>query len=184
MMEYFNHKLSRKHHEPETKQPQTPVLTEEDEEFLQRIASEGTPPPLPERPLNLAVAGETEGNNAQLVLLDDARNVPLPDIPDTPDEGPHVKEDKGKGKEKEKVKEKGKDKQHGDKKPFTWSFMRRDSRDSKRKAQQTAGLDLHSVAEGIKSEDAQVNEDGIVTPHEGKRTPGTSPMQLALKSIP
>jgi hypothetical protein len=46
MMEYFNHKLSKKHHVPE-ENSETPVLTDEDEEFLQRIASEGTPPPLP-----------------------------------------------------------------------------------------------------------------------------------------
>lgn len=153
-MEYFNHKLTRKHHPSEVKS-ETPVLTEEDEEFLQRIASEGTPPPLPERPQHLPVAGETHGNNAQLALMEDARTTPLPDLPDTPDEVTPVKE--GKGKEKAK----------SEKRPMTWSFLRRDSRDKKAKAKHTAALDLHSVAEGIKPEDAQPNEDGVVTPQEG-----------------
>lgn len=154
MIEYFNHKLSKKHHVPE-ENSETPVLTDEDEEFLQRIASEGTPPPLPARPQNLSVAGETYGNDAQLALIEHARNTPLPEVPDTPDEGTPVKE--GKGKEKAK----------SEKRPLTWSFLRRDSRDSKSKARQTTALDLHSVAEGLKPEDAQVNEDGIVTPQEG-----------------
>ncbi len=154
MMEYFNHKLARKNHTPEEK-IEKPVLTEEDEEFLQRVASEGTPPPLPERPLFLLVAGDTEGNDAQLALINDATNTPLPEVPDTPDEGPAVKE--GKGKEKAK----------SDKKPITWNFLRRDSRDTKRKAREATAVDLHSVAEGLKPADAQVNEDGIVTPHEG-----------------
>ena len=159
MMEYFNHKLSRKHHPTEIKS-ETPVLTEEDEEFLQRIASEGTPPPLPERPHHhLPVAGETHGNNAQLALVDDAQNIPLPDIPDTPDEVTPVKEGKGKEKAKEKTK--------SEKRAVTWSFLRRDSRDHKKKAQQTAAVDLHSVAEGIKPQDTPVNEDGVVTPQEG-----------------
>ena len=163
-MEYFNHKLARKHHPPDVKS-ETPVLTEEDEEFLQRIASEGTPPPLPERPhQHLPVAGESYGNNAQLALMNDARNTPLPDIPDTPDEVTPAKEGKGKEKAKE---EKSKEKAKSDKRPMTWSFLRRDSRDRKKKAQQTTALDLHSVAEGIKTEDAHVNEDGVVTPHEG-----------------
>lgn len=155
-MEYFNHKLARKHPVPEGKS-ETPVLTQEDEEFLQRIASEGTPPPLPARPQNLAVAGESQGNDAQLALIDDARSVPLPEVPDTPDEVTPVTEAKGKGKAK------------SGKTAHTWSFLRRDSRDNERKAQQATALDLHSVAVGLKSEDAHVNEDGIVTPHEGMR---------------
>ena len=156
-MEYFTHKLHKKTQVADAKPTETPVLTEEDEEFLQRIASEGTPPPLPERPQNLMVAGESRGNNAQLILFDDATNTPLPDIPDTPDEGTPVKEGKGKGKEKAK----------SEKRPFTWSFLRRDSRDRTTKARNTAALDLHSVAEGVKPQDAHVNEDGVVTPHEG-----------------
>ncbi len=155
MMEYFNHKISRKHHPPDVKS-EMPVLTEEDEEFLQRIASEGTPPPLPERPQQLPVAGETHGNNAQLALMHDARNTPLPDIPDTPDEDDTpVKDAKGKGKAK------------SEKRPMTWNFLRRDSRDRKTKAHHTTGVDLHSGAEGMKTENPHVGEDGVVTPHEG-----------------
>ena len=155
-MEYFTHKKAKALHE-EPERAEAPVLTEEDEAFLQRIASEGTPPPLPERPQYFSVAGETRGNDAQMVLMEGADKIPLPDVPDTPDgvmpgiEG----EQDNKGKEKAK-----------DGKKFSWSFLRRDSRDSKRK---TTATDLQSIAEGLKAPDAHPNEDGIVTPHEASK---------------
>ena len=88
MLDYFSAKKSKvqvKDKKPE-RRPSEPLFTNDDEEFLRKITSqiEGSPPPLPERPLNLAIAGDTEGNDAQLVLYDEARQVPLPDIPDTP----------------------------------------------------------------------------------------------------
>ena len=154
MMEYFNVKRGKKYQDHAQKS-EAPVLTDEDEAFLQRIASEGTPPPLPERPQDFAVAGETKGNDAQIALMNGAQNIPLPDVPDTPDgvmpaiESEHDSKAKGKAKE--------------EKRPFSWSFLRRDSRDGKRK---TTATDLHNIAEGLKAPDAQPNEDGIVTPHE------------------
>ncbi|KAL8806369.1 MAG: hypothetical protein Q9182_001399 [Xanthomendoza sp. 2 TL-2023] len=141
-----------------------PVLSEEDEAFLHRIATEGTPPPLPERPhpQDLPVAGETGENNAQLVLLTDAQKVPLPSAPDTPaDEiAPAVESeapDKGKGKLKEK------------KKAARWSFLRRDSRDSKRKAKEDTAAGLMGVAEGLKAAEAQPNEHHVVSDPEAKK---------------
>lgn len=161
MMEYFNINKFRKPHD-HLEKSEAPVLSEEDEAFLHRIASEGTPPPLPERPQDLPVAGETVGNNAQIALFNGAQNIPLPDVPDTPDEITSTEDDireKGKEKEKEKVKHQ---------RPFKWSFLRRDSRDNKRKKEVTA-TDLMSAAEGLKSADAKPNEDGNVSDHEAKK---------------
>ena len=162
MMEYFHFKKANKqpdHHE----KTEAPVLSEEDEAFLHRIASEGTPPPLPERPQDLSVAGETDNNNAQLVLMDGAQNIPLPDVPDTPNDVVPAVEEEGDGKKQEKVTVK-----HS-KTPFRWSFLRRDSRDSKRKGKEVAAADLSNAAEGLKSPDAKPNEDDNVSDHEAKK---------------
>ena len=171
-MEYLKSKSHKSKAPPvqTMEQDETPVLTEEDEAFLARIESEGTPPelpdrpapPLPHRPQDLPVAGETEGNNAQIALLDGSQNIPLPDAPDTPEgilttaEPEFIDSVKDKGTEKEK-------------KRFTWSFLRRDSRDSQRRNKQTAATDLMSAAEGLKAADAQPNEDGIVSDPEAKK---------------
>lgn len=83
MLEYFTYKKYKKHQgEKKGSTPSTPsahptapkpVLTAEDEHFLERIVSaEGTPPPLPERPRHegLPEAGNSEGNEAQMVVSD------------------------------------------------------------------------------------------------------------------
>lgn len=162
MMEYFNF-AKAKLHSDHAEKSEAPVLSEEDEAFLHRIASEGTPPPLPERPQDLSVAGESSGNDAQLALMDGAQNIPLPDVPDTPDGIVPSMEDQedGKGKEKETVKH--------SKSPFRWSFLRRDSRDGKRKGKNVVASDLMSAAEDIKPPDAHANEDGHVSNHEAKK---------------
>lgn len=153
MMEYFHLKKSKPHDNPEPERvvepekAEVPVLTAEDEAFLDRIATEGTPPPLPERPLqHLPLAGEPAGNEAQVALFDGPQNIPSPDVPNTPQqeldrslEG--EKDAKGKGKAKAK----------SSRPLFTWSFHRRDSRDSKLKDKETAATDLMSVAEGLKA---------------------------------
>ena len=155
-MEYFTHKKGKAHAE-EAERSEAPVLTEEDEAFLHRITSEGTPPPLPERPQDFHVAGETSENHAQMVLFDGADRIPLPDVPDTPDGVmPGIEGERDiKGKEKTK-----------DEKKFSWSFLRRDSRDTKRK---TTAADLQAIADGLRAPDARPNEDGIVAPHEANK---------------
>ncbi|KAF2745080.1 hypothetical protein M011DRAFT_527870 [Sporormia fimetaria CBS 119925] len=105
----------------------SPILDEEDEKFLHRLASlsqepETTPPPLPERPV---------GRNAQEALMDGADKVPLPvSPPETSDTASKRKSmfsyfnidasrfkrsDKEKGKDKGKDKGKGKEKDKKDK---------------------------------------------------------------------
>lgn len=153
MVDYLNLKKSHVEAKTSPEPRDEPVLSEEDEAFLHHITS-GTdeiPPPLPARHTqDLAVAGDSTGNDAQVALMNSAQNIPLPDVPDSPEvfargEIP-ISNDKGKGKVK-----------HG---KNVWSFLRRDSRDRKRKAQKAAGM---------KGADAQPNEDGLVTPNEAKK---------------
>ena len=167
-MEYFSAKRQRSKSPTHSGAPLTaveaPVLNEEDEAFLHRIATEGVPPelperpapPLPARPQDLPEAGETQGNNAQIALFNGAQDIPIPDAPDTPEgvlttaEGQHIEKKTGKeGAKKSK-----------------WSWLRRDSRDARRQATATG---LMSAAEGLKSPDAQPNEDGQVSDPEAKR---------------
>ena len=170
MMEYFSSKRARSKSPAPPAQIETPVLNEEDEAFLARIETEGTPPelperpapPLPQRPQDLPRVGETEGNNAQIALLDGSHNIPLPDVPDTPDgvlttaEPDEIDQGSAKGKQKEVKKSK-------------WSFLRRDSRDVKRKNQEATATDLMSAAEGLKPAGAQPNEDHTVSDPEAKK---------------
>ena len=168
-MEYFSSKR------PQTKSPappatppaESPILNEEDEAFLHSITSEGTPPelperpgpPLPPRPQDLPQAGDTQGNDAQLVLFDDSQRGPLSDDPESIDTPTvTVDADHAEGAPRTNTVQ--------DKKRSKWSFLRRDSRDSKRKATATG---LMSAAEGLKSPDAQPNEDGNVSDPEARK---------------
>ena len=76
MLEYFTYKKVKKHqqekhghhHDDQTIQPPAPILTPNDEAFLQRITSEDDPAAsLPTRPLG-SVAGDTVGNEQQVAL--------------------------------------------------------------------------------------------------------------------
>lgn len=108
MLEYFTYKKVKKHQAEKhardsavsTPNVPAPVLTEEDENFLERIVSaEGTPPALPERPvyLNQPDVGDSTGNNAQMVVSEPAAATTTTGEGDATSEKtkPH-----GKGKEK------------------------------------------------------------------------------------
>ena len=166
MMEYFAAKRVRSK-SPQPPQDEAPVLDEDMEAFLARIETEGTPPELPERPppplpqrhprpQDLPETGSTESNNAQIMLYDDSQNVPLPDIPDTP-------EDVLSSAEPEVIKPKNEKGAHKDGKKSRWSFLRRDSRDVKRKNKQATATGLMSAVETMKAADAQPSEEHIVS---------------------
>lgn len=178
MMEYLRHKRAKHNHETleEAEESQDPLLSEEDEAFLKRIAEEGTPPPLPERrpqlperPLDLPVVGEVEANDMQLVLVDDPievddpKEIPLPETPATPRDASSTYE------EEENVANEDKGKAKNGKKRARWSFLRRDSRNSKRKSQKAAATDLMSVAQGLKAPDAHPNENSNVSDQEAQK---------------
>ncbi|KAI9724358.1 MAG: hypothetical protein M1812_000426 [Candelaria pacifica] len=147
MMEYFNYrkaKLHQDHHE----KSEAPVISEEDEAFLNRIASEGTPPPLPSRPTVLT-AGDPTGNEMQVALKEEAEHVPLPKTPEVEESSPQDEAEKGAEKGKGKAKEK---------KPTRWSFLRRDSRDRSNRDKQQAGADLGSAAAALKAAEEHTGE--------------------------
>ncbi|RDW77178.1 hypothetical protein BP6252_05231 [Coleophoma cylindrospora] len=103
MMEYFAYKKIKKHQAEKRAEAgaQTPIITDEDEHYLERIMSaEGTPPPLPARPsaINNGVAGDANGNKLQMVVHDGEAETEK-----------EKETTKAKGKSKENVK--GKDKE-------------------------------------------------------------------------
>jgi len=107
MLEYFTYKKVKKHQEEKKasgKEKETmvktppPVLNDEDEQFLTRIVSaEGTPPPLPTRPTFGAEAGDSTGNDAQIVVHDGREDHRRDSVKSV---------DKGKGKDKDHAEEK------------------------------------------------------------------------------
>lgn len=153
----------------------SPVLDEEDEKFLQRLAAiaqepEGTPPPLPTRPAEVINdAGEKQvGKDAQEAIMDGANQVPLPmspseDITDDNEKAKGTAGDGGLNRKKsvmsyislaqskfKKATEKGKGSEG-------------ETKDKKKdkitgKDKQKAADDLHSVAEAAKSEEQKEAE--------------------------
>jgi hypothetical protein len=161
-MEYINY-IKAKTHISTSKKAETPVLSEEDEQFLNQITSDAKAPPLPARPrvLDLPVAGETKGNDAQIALMNGAQNIPLPDTPDEVTEEPPMLEGSATA-----IEDSTTSANDGKKKKSTWSWLRRDSRRANREA---TAAGLMDVAEGLKSADAKPNEDGLVEDPQAKK---------------
>ena len=124
-----------------------PVLSEDDEAFLNSITSEN-PPPLPPRPavMDLPIAGESHGNDAQVALFDGAQQIPLPETPSEVVEEPAVLPD---SEEKPKKPRKA------------WSWMRRDSRDTNRQVSEShqENQEATQPPEAIPNEDDQVDDE-------------------------
>jgi hypothetical protein len=150
-MEYVNY-IKAKAHIATAHKSSTPVLSEEDEAFLNHITSDETPPPLPARPniTALPVAGETRGNDAQLALLDGAQNIALPVTPNETTEEPAMISDL--------------DSKQTPSKRSTWSWLRRDSR-----SRQATADGLQDIADKMKSPEAVPNEDQVVDDKEAKK---------------
>ncbi|KAF1987199.1 hypothetical protein K402DRAFT_375823 [Aulographum hederae CBS 113979] len=164
MLQYFNLKKGQKHPsadaEPEKSDAKSPVLNEEDEQFLQNITSDDSPPPpLPKRPTMILDNGQkVKGKDAQVALMAGADQIPLPSSPPVEADtqlGSKKEEDISPEEEKKRIN--------------YWSyipsipsrlpdgFMMR----SKRK-DQTAN-DLKAAADTVKSgEGVELNPDGCV----------------------
>jgi hypothetical protein len=153
-MEYINYIKAKAHIKMATKSEE-PVLSEEDEQFLNHITSNGNPPPLPARPnvMNLPVAGETRSNDAQIALLDGAQYIALPESPNEVSEEPFMFSTSDQNASSKKSR-------------LTWNWLRRDSRDSKRQATASG---LHDIADGLKSSEARPCEEHLVDDKEINR---------------
>lgn len=85
VLDYFTKSKSKQAKTTAKPTVSKPVLSDEDELFLNRITSEQAPP-LPERPIVILESGKkVEGKDAQVALMDGADSVPLPQSP--PNEG-------------------------------------------------------------------------------------------------
>ena len=171
-MEYFTSKRARSK-SPQPPEDEAPVISEDMEAFLARLETEGTPPELPERPppplpdrhqnpQDLPETGEVEGNDAQIALYDGSQNIPLPDVPDTPEDVLTTAESDSRDMDSSKG-------AHKEGKKSRWSFLRRDSRDVKRKNKRATATGLMSAAENMKAADAQPNEDHLVSDPEATK---------------
>ncbi|KAI9832010.1 MAG: hypothetical protein M1819_004554 [Sarea resinae] len=141
MLDYFSLKKAKRQ-QPTRRRSSAPVLTDEDQKWLERLAAEGTPPELPERPIVLNDGQAVTGKDAQIALMDGAQKVPLPE---TPEEGavPAAEDtDAGNGKGKEVEKEKTKKNR--------WSFIPGIG-SKKDKDNQLAAADLQSAAAAVKA---------------------------------
>ncbi|KPI36638.1 uncharacterized protein AB675_10050 [Cyphellophora attinorum] len=147
-MQYINYIKNRT---PFATKSEAPVLSEDDEAFLNKITSEENPPALPPRP-DAENASLLPFKDAQFALMDGAQNIPLPDTPQVE----MTEEPLG---EKSLTNAAAKPRS-------TWSWLRRDSRDTGRGK---AATDLAEVAQGLKDADAKPNEDNVVPDAEAKK---------------
>ncbi|KAJ9202397.1 hypothetical protein DTO021D3_4531 [Paecilomyces variotii] len=166
-MQYFN-QLRGKTRSSRAKQPD-PVLTEEDEAFLQRVTSQTDAAPLPDDVATQESNNQPVGKDAQIALMDGAQNIPLPLSPAeevgrelAADENNKSEEGvKGMGEEPSESAEKAK-------KNTRWSWMRKLAKDSKQE-KQTAAADVSEVAAGLDRPGLDVNATGTVSDGEAQR---------------
>ena len=134
-MQYVNYIKAKSRLSTATKS-ETPVLSEEDESFLNRLVSDENPPALPPRPEQVGVPndGAPPIKDAQFAIMDGAQNIPLPETPMELAEEPSMLENSKEAASSSKNPRKG------------WSWLRRDSRDLRNET--AAGLD--DIAKGLK----------------------------------
>ncbi|KAI9858353.1 MAG: hypothetical protein M1824_004374 [Vezdaea acicularis] len=125
MLEYFNYKKVKQHRAE--KVAKTPVLSETDEQFLERMVSPEPESAVPQQPFPSDVAGDPTGNDAQLIT----REISTPDaLVEEP------KEVHGKHQSKNKEKEK---------KTNRFSFLQRVATKKNKKHAQEDGLTPNSA---------------------------------------
>jgi len=143
-MEYIKYIKAKAHLATATKS-ETPVLSEEDEQFLDRIISQENPPPLPPRP---GVATH-EVKDAQVALMDGAQNIPLPETPNEvtkelfaePTAEPN-------STDASSTTPKG-----------TWSWLRRDSRDARAQQREETASGLDDIAANLRKSELEDTDE-------------------------
>ncbi len=118
-----------------------PVVDEDTEAFLRRILEEpeGTPPPLPDRPQDLAVAGEDQNLDTQLVIFDDTADAAQPD---PAERQPSPTADASPGPSRSKS--------------TRWSFLRRGSKTKRRKSTEEPTKDEKTTPDEPRSEEDEM----------------------------
>ncbi|KAJ9610493.1 hypothetical protein H2200_005270 [Cladophialophora chaetospira] len=143
-MQYINY-IKAKTHIATARKSEAPVLSDEDEKFLDHIVSEENPPPLPARP-----DVPQPVKDAQLALMDGAQNIPLP--PGTPSElaeEPDLIQDGDKS-----VTETSPSKPRN-----AWSWLRRDSRDVKQQQNDATAADLGDIAADLRKRELEETDE-------------------------
>lgn len=131
-MQYFN-QLRAKTRSSKRKQSD-PVLTEEDEAFLQRVTSQADAAPLPDDVSKQEAGNESAGKDAQIALMNGAQDIPLPMSP-AEEVGRELAADENIKGEEEKVKSLEKEPAapaEKAKKNNRWSWMRKPAKDDKK----------------------------------------------------
>ncbi|KEF60885.1 uncharacterized protein A1O9_02448 [Exophiala aquamarina CBS 119918] len=143
-MEYIKF-IKAKAHLATASKSDTPVLSEEDEQFLDHIISQENPPPLPARP---GVATH-EINDAQVALMDGAQNIALPETPN------EITEEHAAGPAAEaSTTESSATKPAGN-----WSWLRRDSRDARAQQREEAASGLDHIAANLRKAEIEDSDD-------------------------
>jgi len=134
-MQYINY-IKAKAHLATSKPSETPVLSEEDEQFLDRLTSQENPPPLPPRPELVATL-----RDAQVALMDGAQNIPLPQTPSEVTDEPTMIENGPEAGTTESAATNPK---------ATWSWYRRDSREIRQQGRETTAAGLDDIVANLK----------------------------------
>lgn len=144
-MEYINYIKSKARLATASKSD-TPVLSEEDEQFLDRITSQENPPPLPARP------GLTspEIKDAQVALMDGADNIPLPETPNNEATKELVAEPDSETPSTEVSHSRAK---------TTWSWLRRDSREVQVQQREETASGLDAIAANLRKAEQEDSDD-------------------------
>ncbi|KAK7890718.1 hypothetical protein LTR67_007927 [Exophiala xenobiotica] len=134
-MQYINY-IKAKAHLATSKPSETPVLSEEDEQFLDRLTSQENPPPLPPRPELVATL-----RDAQVALMDGAQSIPLPQTPSEVTDEPTMIENGPEAGTTESAATNPK---------ATWSWYRRDSREIRQQGRETTAAGLDDIVANLK----------------------------------
>ncbi len=143
-MQYINY-IKAKAHLATSKPSETPVLSEEDEQFLDRITSQENPPPLPARPDIVAPL-----RDAQVALMDGAQNIPLPETPNEVTEEPTMIQNAAEAGTMESAATKPK---------ATWSWLRRDSREIRQQGRETTAAGLDDIVANLKKAEEEDSDE-------------------------
>ncbi|KAI1616520.1 hypothetical protein EDD36DRAFT_137522 [Exophiala viscosa] len=141
-MQYINY-IKARTHLTTSKKSETPVLSEEDEQFLDRITSQDNPPPLPARPDVVEAI-----RDAQIALMDGAQNIPLPETPDVTEQPGAVQVADPSATDSGTPKPQG-----------TWSWMRRDSREGQRQGREATAAGLDHIAQNLRKAEQDDSEE-------------------------